>query len=95
MYYSLLHNGLFQHWDMNSQIRFYRLVLEGKFSCLPQEDAVPPSPWSGKSPRALPQMIRPSGGHSGFSLQTTSFPEEGFTEHFQHRDYPELKGKLV
>lgn len=95
VYYSLLHNGLFQQWDMNSQIRFCRLVLEGKFSFLPQEDVVLPSPWPGKSPCALPQMIRPSGGQSGISLQTTSFPEEGFIKHFQCRDYPELKSKLV
>lgn len=95
VYYSLLHNGLFQHWDMNSQIRFYRLLLEGKFSFLPQEDVVLPSPWPGKSLCALPQMIRPLGGQSGCSLQTTSFPGEGFIEHFQRRDYSELKSKLV
>lgn len=40
VYYSLLHNGLFHHWDMNSQIRSYLLVLEGKFSFLPQEEMV-------------------------------------------------------
>lgn len=49
VYYSSLHNGLFQHWDMNSQIRFYLLVLEGKFSFLPQEDMVLLSPGHGKA----------------------------------------------
>lgn len=56
---------------------------------------VPPSPWLWKGPCALLWVIRPSGGQSGLFLQTTSFPEEGFIEHFRCRDYPELKGKLV
>lgn len=91
VYYSLLHNGLFQHWDMNSQIRFYRLVLEGEFSFHSREDVVPPSPWLEQSPCALPWMVRLSGGYSGLPLQITSSPEEGFRERFQCRCYPEFK----
>lgn len=47
------------------------------------------------SPCDLLWVIRPSGGQSGLFRQTTSSPEEGFIEHFQCRDYPDLKGKLV